>query len=821
MNIQQSIPEVKARIANAVLLSKPDASLAAGTPLSDILLTRLPEIISEERQLVNITANIARVAPMFDSAGDLLPEYADYADYLNERFFLLSPDDTEVLDTVYLTFNKKGNISIIPGSVLYVSSVTIPVSPVQIYKNSALWIQTETGYMHPIQIPTTSLESSLFIPATDEWVTGDMEYRSEDPTMVITGALSRKNISTTAAAPVTLDNIRNSISNRSLSNRRAVKYNLQNRSVFSPDQLLKADVMHVSDPAFIERRQLVFSDSRYALSTIVSGNGKVLLDYGNALRVAPVTLEYISRTDPVYEDLNRITILDNPLNILRDIVLEGLTAANTDSGILYGTADLEYNAISEVRVLTVSWYKVSTLLEADKVCSGSYTMSAAVDNSTYSNMDIDITEENSSGITGRMSIVLTPDIDVYGLPQSFRISADTLALYKISTSGLGLLSPVSAGSSASMEELKTLLESADVTDILTPYTSAAALLPGTTVIIRSDDSSQIKSFAINGVPDGGFIPTDILTDKMYWRVLTVTSGSATAKYFMLSVEPTFSVTSKLISRTVIPETYTAEDVLILEPTAGAPFYASIQFAVDYASIVDDTESDNYLALSGNFKAVSNSDIIIGFNAAAGAANSLDGAKTYLLYYGTSYTPFLQSLEAFTSTSNAEAGQMLIPSPFRPVVFNCSYAAEYIQPFLADKDYSTDPNSSVLTSKLEDTLSKYTNLIAEIELYMNDYVDNVELLDMAEIAKDLQTKTGLLLRKLDFTVFTQRGTPIRGSVNIDSYGSSMLNWTDIVAEVSRRETESESMRYVAVPSVERDALTTVSSMYKPVFSRVRV
>ncbi|MFA5429115.1 MAG: hypothetical protein WC279_13015, partial [Sulfurimonas sp.] len=69
MNITQSPTEIRDRIKNSIIRSKPDASLAPGTPLSDIMLARLPEIISEERQLVNVTANIARVAPMFDNTG--------------------------------------------------------------------------------------------------------------------------------------------------------------------------------------------------------------------------------------------------------------------------------------------------------------------------------------------------------------------------------------------------------------------------------------------------------------------------------------------------------------------------------------------------------------------------------------------------------------------------------------------------------------------------------------------------------------------------------------------------------------------------------
>lgn len=821
MNITVSPSEIRDRIKNSIIRSKPDASLAPGTPLSDIMLTRLPEIISEERQLVNVTANIARVAPMFDNTGVLLPEYNDYAQYLNERFFLTPPDDIDVLDTVYLVFNKKGNISVIPGGVIYVSSAVVPVKPVQIYLNSALWIQTDTGFIHPVQVQTNSLETGFFIPATSEWVTGDLDYRSDDPTVILTGAVSKKNISTTAAAPVTLDNIRNSISNRSLSNRRAVKYNLGNRSVFSPAVLKKAEVMHVSDPAFIERRQLVFTDPKYALSVIVSGNGKVLLDYGNALRIAPVTLEYIPRTDPVYEDLNRLTVVDNPFNIIRDIVLEGLTAANSDNGILYGTADSEYNEITAVRVFTITWYKASTMLEADKVCSGQYTMSYAAENETYSNMDIELTEENSSGITGMVSVVLTPDIDISGLPESFRVVSDTMSLYRISTANLGLLSPVSLGASDAMEDLKVILESSAVTDILPAYTGAAALLPGTKVIPRDDTEQQIASLTVNGVPDGGFLPTDILTNKIYWRVKTVTSGGESAKYFMLSVEPTFSVRSKLITRTVIPDTYASGDSLILEYLAGSPFYATVVFSVDYADITDDTGSDNYLTLPGNFKAVSNNGIVISFNASSGAANQHDGTTAYLLYYGTLYDPFIRSVEAFTSTAYAEAGQTLIPSPFRPVVFNCSYAAEYIQPFIENRDYSTDPDSARLTAMLEDTLSRYTNLLAELELYMSNYTGNPEQLNMAVMASELQAKTGLLLRKLDYTLFTQRGIPVRGSVNTDSYGRNTLQWSDIVSEISRRETESDSMRYVAVPSVERDALTTVSGMYKPVFSRVRI
>jgi len=822
--LQLTRDEIIAEFQQRLEADYPDYNIIKGSPLYDLIINRLADVVKTERDIVNVITDVARVVPMFDDSGNLRSEYEGMEDYIVERFFLENDSESEVWNTVYLKFNKKARISIRSGSFIIYGTTQLDVRQTILTLNSPLWIQSGNTYMHPVDIKSSDVDESEFIPETDAWVTGGIRYESNTPVVLLVGAESRRAINTVERPKTTLSGVRNSISNRSFSNIRSLKYNFRNNSIFNPDNLIRSKVMHVTDPAFIERRKILWEDDDTALSCVTSGDGKTLLDYGNQLNIADVTFEYIERDDPLYSEIEEPLVIDNTEQMLRSIKVSGVTTANSDKGYLYGFLSYSYdNTTGEVTV-TLTFYKHpyvdgDTPDPAQAVLSGSavsYTTGVA----DYPSIRIILDAVNYSGLTGWCDIVIDPQYyDVNERDAFFRIQMDTFSLYKISTRNLGLLSPVAIGSTTDMTTLKERLESVDIADIITPFTKASSSIPNSVLLVRGDVLGQIS--------DVSYVPADldtaslswgsVLDGNLYWRILVTAGGSK--KYFVVSTDPTFKDPSLFLTRTEIPLAYTAGTPLILDMPSNVFMQMSVTFTADFAGLVEHVLSDSYLAPPYSFVRNANDYLIIRSVPNMIAANNYDGQTASILYYGTNVEDLQQSQEALINVKAMEAGHRILVSPMRPVVLTAYYTEEYVSPFMTDKDYSSFPNGDELNERLDTIKSKYVDLITYLEEYFSSYSGYISDIDFSQIAGDAYAATGMHIKKLDFVVFTQRGYKIRGYLKMSEESRTYITWSDITDDVREQVDDIYEYFTTYLPEVEREENVTDETLYKPVFSKV--
>lgn len=804
----------------------PTLNIVEGSPIYDLMVNRLSEAITSERELVNIITNIARVAPMFNDEGRLRSEYQGMEAFITERFFLDEETTAEVWDTVYLRFNKKGRITVLPGSVINFDVTELQLAPTVITNDSPLWIQDGNTYLHPVQVRVDDLDDALFLPATTAWVTGGVEIQTNVPLLFVLGAWSKRAINTFERPRLTFQEVRNSITNRSFSNIRSIQFNLRNNSIFTPDELIRAKVMHIADPAFIERRKILYEDSGKALSAVVSGHGKVLLDYGNQINRADVTMEYVERDHPLYAEIDPVMIFHNTDDMLRNIQIDGLTDGNTDGGRLYGFMNYEFDISESETKVMLTWYRVPyaagdtpdpfyAVLHGEVVIYGS-------DYGDIINVRMELAELNGSGLSGWCVLSVNPEyFAIHEIPAFFRVKSDLFSLYRIDTTLLGLLSPISLGSQEDMEELQAYMESTEVADLVPPFSKSSASLPGTSVLVRGDAQSQIDSVT--------FMPADLssaslawgqlMTGNLFWRITENTA--VPAKYILISLDKTFRNPALLLTKTLIPETYVTGEVLTLEVQDNAFMTLDLRFTKDYVDIVPDISPDNYLASSYSFVRVANNELVLKANTAGMAANNADGLVCSLLYYGTNRDALIRSQEAFANIRKIEAGHMMTVSPMRPIVFTLFYTPEYIAPYLADRDYTGTPKGEELNERLGELQSRYVDLVEFLTEYFSTYSGRIGDIDFTELANLAYEASGLHIKKLDYTLFTQRGHRINGHLKLQENRDVHLSWETVVKNIKDHVNDITDYTQKYIPEIELEYQVTEESLYKPVFSKVWV
>lgn len=824
-NIVTSRDEIIRLMLDRVKTLNPDASLLPGTPLYDLMVNRLADVIKEERDLINVLTNIARVVPMFDNEGALRPEYEDMQQHITDRFFLVSPERNEVWDTLYLVFNRKGTLVIESGSKVSFQDAFYSLLSVRIPEKSPLWKKMERGWSHPVQFNASEAGRSTSIPAGTQWGTGLVEYTASDFGVILIGGYSHKVINTDTSPEVTLDYLRNSISNRSWSNVRSIMYNLRSNTVFSPDELRKARVMHISEPAFIERRRVLYENEDHILDAIISGDGKVLMDYGTALRIKPVELGYVSRTSDIYSELVQVRVPVNPRSMIRHIQLDGVTHAHSDRGRLYGRLTQVVYGIMEDSVLTLELYRTSWEEDyepvlTDRVAYGTEEVINTGTGENYRTVRFALNEDNSSGITG--NCLLTFDKDYFNVDEGrgvFHVITDDFNLYRIDTLGLGLLSPVAVGSLEELENLRTSMEAFETDSAVPPYTRASAAYPAATVLPRGDvDGTILYVEFAPATPGQAALAWGVLNNKtLYWRIIT---GKDAVKRFAVSLDPKFRDPSKSVAGAVIPDDYSAGDVLTLETARDSFMKLNVAFGKHYDYIEDNTEPGNYLAAAGSFVRNSNEELVYTASTTTGVANAADGHTAYLLYYGTDPDRLERSQEAFLNMRHAEIGTRILVTPYRPVTFTLFYSPEYVHPFMKDRDYYGFPDSEELEERLLKRKTQFMSLLIFLEEEFSNYGGKISDIDFSELSLRAANATGMSFRKLDFTLATQRGYFLRGSIDVDLERSSYINWKeDIVDRISSEVDNEVQYSSMYVKSDERESLVTDETMYKPLLSRV--
>ena len=847
VEIATSRSEVIDEIITRVKQMNPTASIIPGTPLYDLLVYHFADVITEERELVNIATNIARVSPMFGDDGKLKEEYADMDTYLTDRFFLTRPEYNEVYDTLYLKFSKATGVNILAGSSVYYNSVKLAVLPTFISSDSPLWKKAiENGkpvYLHPVNIDLAS-NTDTFIPATNQWVTGGIKI-STGSRVFILGAESKKAVNTYVQPEVTLEYLRDSISNRSLSNARSILYNLRNSLGFNPDKLVKARVMHTMEPEFIERRKILFSDpvaenttlndrmgatagGYRTMSAVVSGDGKILLDYGVSLQTAPVDAVHIDRSDPLYSELNPFIEDKNPNRIVQEINLNdsqkvtGHFELRTEiegefpeqHTVYYITATVtsehQNGAVTEEKIYTGTSEKIYETPGFERIWLKSGDADASDKPEGWVSIDCQLSDFQQSG-------------DKF-ITEDFVYHRDIFMLYRIDTRGLALLSPVSIGDENDMTYLKSVLESVDVNDLLDYGSYASISYPGSTMTVHQHNDAVYKP-----VITADFVSDDasgsatlnnvfsLYSDKLYWEIVRNTVSGK--KYVLLSTDPTFK--DKGYGAFYIPVTSeTTEETIGLDCKLGANITLRLKLRVADVQGFDSDDNypeEQYFTLPAAFVRNSNRYLVFAVNP-NGVISDEDYQAT-LLYYGTEPSYMNQAQELYLNKRLAEIGNRIIVAPFRPIVFTAYWGPEYVTQYLSKESLNSGTaEQRALNRERYDTLrSQFIELQAFLEDYMSDFSGNISELDFAEMVKEGQTATGLILKRLDYTLFTQRGYPVRGVLDINLDQTCRFDWNENVTKVIF-DAVDDKPRFI---DPEREYNVTSEDMYRPLFSRVGV
>lgn len=839
MDIVTSRSEVIEELITRVKQGDANASIQPGTPLYDLLVYRFADVITDERELVNILTNVARVSPMFGDDGQLLDEYADMDTYLTDRFFLAKPEDNAVYDTLYLRFSDRAGLNVLPGSRVWYGSLQLDVRPTYIPYDSTLWkavmVNDRKLYEHPVEI-NIRLDTDEYIPAADSWITGDVKIKT-DKFLFVLGARSTKSVSSVVTPKVTLEYLRNSISNRSMSNPRAILYNLRSNLGFSPDQLVKAAVLPVSDRCLIERRKVLFQDTvqetsvtnpgRTAsdfktLTAIVGGDAKVMLDYGTALYKAPVKAVVLDRSDPLYSELNPLMCVHNPHDSVTEINVQG--AERVTGHIMLSAPEpvpgLSGSLQNAVRTLTAHVEAEVDTVDDNGVAHTSVTEltgSAAISGTASGSFRIWLRRaaaEPGTALRAEGWLSYTLDTEILEATENnalksaeFEYHRDNYTLFRIDTSGLGLLSPVSVGTEEDLGAVQTILESSDPDDLLLPGTAASASAPGTSLRVHRGTHPLFESACFRlGKPEvAGNALLRTAAPRIYWKVVTSATAGAD-RYLVLSTDPDY--VDDPIGVYKIAQTPDCMTDCQLDTNLILRLRYNLADLVEWENIYNDLR-EQYFTVPEVFIRNSNRYLIFAMN--PNGSSLVQDFDTWLLYYGTNPELMTKAQELFLNRRLAEVGTRIAVSPFRPVVFTAYWGRDYTAQYVPEEDPDDD------TGRYDEIRSKFVDLLAWIENYMSSYSGKISDIDFAAVVADGQNATGILLKRLDWTLYTQRGYTVRGRLDINLDKECRIDWNKDVLETVTLQIDKDP----AFTEEEKEMFVTDEKLYRPVFSRVGV
>ena len=826
-----TIADIEAYLKSIILSVRPTANLASRTPLYDILIRGQAEIVLAERRNLDDVYRILRVLPLFGDDGSLL--YPDMEEELLDRFMMAIDPVTRATVAVRLFFNKRCAFTIAANSYLSYSGISLEVMPAAVSENEDLWLQESNGWSYPIEIFTDTVLESQAIPVTTAWSLAALKVTSE--TGQVFQASNRTIINTTSTPALTLGTLKNSIANRSFSNARSLRNKLQSESAFRPAELLKNYIMRFSDVFFIDGYRIIGEDpierggalvtDRKRLIAKVSGLGKILLDYGVATYQAPLTLEYLPYcVDPLFAHTNP-EIHGDTYQQIDQVILGGITmgpSGNTDlnaPGTLYATIT---EVISAGPIVD---RKIQFHFFQDPACTVEVADTLAVDVTDIRHGYAAINPVGASGIYGGIYFSYSqalPDASV-----KITVSCLNTAVYRARVpAALGVLSPAAlictqdpAAMTTYAQAYQDKLNSKQVPDILLPHSTPAVILENSGFRIINDVNAQIALITLDPkapTDRNPFTPYDVLNNQVYWK-LTVSGG---VTLFRLSIDPTFADPSKWIAEVTVPASALAYEDLTLTPLNNyrAPFH--ISFTVDAGFLLENISEDNRLLPDAEITAFSNGYVYLATRVNTGAANALDGKTAQLVYYGTNPEYLGDAQALLNSRTWVEIGNSVMVSPFRPISVTAYYDPEYIYPYIEARTAAQLADAAYM-QRVSDAKTKYTTLQDALARYFSTYTGDVRSLDLAGLSRSLYDQTGLYVKRLDYTLATQRGYLVRGHIDISLDQKAFFNFQDI-SDYLEQNVDYTAPKIDVTQTIDtRESSVTVPVLYRYVFSKVRL
>lgn len=288
-----TLSDIKLLLVNIVKSVKPEANLNPGYPLYDLLVESGAEIVYKERNYIHIINNIQKVLTLFDDSGNLL--YPQYEDLLKNKYFIGSEAIDAVVYSVTLIFSEKCDFIVKSGSTVDLNGIVLSINPISVSKYDDDWVQDSTGYGYTVYTVNSNGMTGVVDPSF-EWNISDVEVEITG-SAVLRYVANRSAITFSDVSTLTFDVVRNSISNRSYSNARAIGYNLRTNTGFSPDSLKQYEVLRNNDPYYIDNYYTIYKysyihDITIPIKVKASGRGKIMFDYGYDVYITPITFEY-------------------------------------------------------------------------------------------------------------------------------------------------------------------------------------------------------------------------------------------------------------------------------------------------------------------------------------------------------------------------------------------------------------------------------------------------------------------------------------------------------------------------------------------------
>ena len=298
--------EITLELQKLVREQLPLANAEQGFPIFDVVIKPFTEIVYSSRETVEVLRQISSVLPLFDADGAL--QYLSYKEILLSRYFITEEYQTPENSFLTVLTERKTNMFVAPLSYAQLGETQVYVFPTIIAVENPGWysLGDKFAYDVPIQYSSTA------VPASQNWDTEHLDIRMSDGTELY-GVVTKDQVAQTGEAvtpTLTLQTIQDSISNRSYSNRRALRFHLTTDLVFNPADLHKFTILGSNDRTFIEGYYQIYKTSTVTGETVpiqvrTGGRGKIVMDYGFSPETTMSTLIPVGETEPSPYDVPR------------------------------------------------------------------------------------------------------------------------------------------------------------------------------------------------------------------------------------------------------------------------------------------------------------------------------------------------------------------------------------------------------------------------------------------------------------------------------------------------------------------------------------
>jgi len=281
---------------NIVKSRIPDANVEKGFPIYDLVITPFADLVLSGRETAHVLQQVNSVLLLFDAYGNL--EYPDYEETLRARYFI-TQDASKATDSyIYLTFTDKTGFVIRRGSTVVLGNSTIEIFPVVGSADSVEW--DVVGDLFAYKVPVKTLTGAFSADVSPNWDISNVNAVVNIGELV--SAYTTRSITNAPVPALTKQALSDSISNRSYSNHRALRYHFATDKAFSPDDLVATRILSANDREFVEAYKEIYKVTSTGISVPIQvrtgGIGKVMFDYGTTTHSTKGTLEYVSPEEP-------------------------------------------------------------------------------------------------------------------------------------------------------------------------------------------------------------------------------------------------------------------------------------------------------------------------------------------------------------------------------------------------------------------------------------------------------------------------------------------------------------------------------------------